>query len=362
MSLKSLQQSIDSSLAPRSYELDDVAIDLTVDVRRNMVGVRNVLGYLPPTEESRQGEYIVVGAHYDHLGRGASGSRDRAAIGKIHNGADDNASGVAGVLELGRLLSARESRTRGVLFAMFAGEELGLRGSYHYTDAAGYRLEDAVAMINLDMIGRLRHDRMFIGGAEALPVLREQLELFADIEGVSFSSRFSAEAASDHASFIRAGVPAIFMFTGLHGDYHKPTDDIQFINYEGMERVLRISERASVFLMETEKRPELNAQLLAGSSELQTRRAAQRAYFGVGVDNSFEGEGVRFSYVAEGGPAAEAGLRAGDVLLELDGRVVGNGPRASYLIRDRSPGDTIRAKILRNDRILEVRVLLTRWP
>ena len=360
LSLQELQRSIDERLAPRSFELEGVSVELSIDVRRTIVEVSNVLAYLPPTSGSSR-EHIVVGAHYDHLGLGQTGSRDRRSSGKIHNGADDNASGVAGVIELARAFSGVEDRPRGIMFAAFAGEELGLRGSYHYTANAARPLEDAVAMVNLDMIGRLRHSRLFVGGIELLPDLVDVVEKLSRAEGLTFSTRFSAEAASDHASFIRAGVPALFLFTGLHGDYHKPSDDPQFMNFDGMESVLRLGYNLSEYLLRTRERPELR--VARGDRDIVSRRAARAAaYFGVGVDNSFEGDGVRFSYVADDGPAAQAGLKAGDVLLELDGRTVRSGERATALIKQKRPGETIHAKVRRNDQILEVKVRLSRWP
>jgi len=358
-SLLRIQRHIDAELTPLSFELEGVTVELSIDVRRTVAEVSNVLGYLPPTSRASH-EHLVVGAHYDHLGLGEKGSRDRGASGKVHNGADDNASGVAGVLELARVFSAEANRPRGILFAAFAGEELGLRGSHYYASHAIHELEDTVAMVNLDMIGRLRHERLFLGGIDLLPGLVDVVEKLTTAEGLTFSSRFSAETASDHASFIRAGVPALFFFTGLHGDYHKPTDDVQFINFAGMERVLRLSYEVSEFLLRARGRPELRVD--NGEKGIASRRSAQTPYFGVGLDNSLDGNGVRFSYVVDKGPAAQAGLQTGDVLLELDGRVVRSSDRASALIRQRRPGETVRAKVRRHDRILEFEVRLSRWP
>ncbi len=355
--LKQVQQRIDQDLEPRSFEIEGVGVDLSIDVRSTLVEVSNVVGFLPPSP-SGSSEHLIIGAHYDHLGLGQQGSRERGASGQVHNGADDNASGVAGVMELARMFSSVTYRPRGIVFAAFAGEELGLRGSYHYTGTGTRNLEDVVAMINLDMIGRLRHQRLFVGGVDLAPGLRDTLTRFAEQQELTLSSRFAAEAASDHASFIRAGVPALFFFTGLHGDYHKPTDDPQFINFEGMENVIEVGFNMSNFLLRAQDRP-----VLAGQNrEIVSRRAAQRAYFGVGVDNTFQGDGVRFSYIAEDSPAARAGLRAGDVLLELDGRSVRSGGRAGALIQQRRPGEMVSAKVRRDDRILEFKIHLTQWP
>ncbi len=357
--LLELQSGIDQTLTPRSFPIDGVKMALTVDVRRATVTVANVLGYLPASGAgSRRREHIVIGAHYDHLGLGESGSRDRRSRGLVHNGADDNASGVAGILELARVFSLEANRPRGILFAAFAGEELGLKGSYYYTSHPAFPLKDAVAMINLDMIGRLRHNLLYLGGIDRLPQLQGWIERRLEEEGLALSGRFSADEASDHAPFIRAGVPSLFFFTGLHGDYHKPTDDLQFINVEGMERVLRASYRVSSDLLNGQERPSL----VAVEPGVESFRKTAAAYFGIGVDTRFDGEGVRFAFVALDGPAALAGLEAGDVLLELDGRAIGSSDRASSIIRQRRPGETVNAKIRRKDRILEVKVRLSSWP
>jgi hypothetical protein len=363
-SLLDLQNAIDESLSPRSFALEGVSVALTVDVRRKTVTVSNVLGFLPARPVGTLGmrprpkEHLVIGAHYDHLGLGEKGTRDLRSRGVVHNGADDNASGVAGVLELARVFTRETNRPRGILFAAFAGEELGLRGSYYYTSHPALPLKDAVAMINLDMIGRLRHDLLYLGGVDQVPQLRGRIEERLQQEGLTLSGRFTADEASDHAPFLRAGIPALFFFTGLHGDYHKPTDDVQFINFDGMTRVLRASYQVSIDLLQDRDRPAFVA------IEREQRPYGKKAavYFGIGIDASFDGEGVRFAYVADDGPAARAGLEAGDILLEIDGRAVDSGDRAAGLIRDRSPGDIVNAKVRRNGQILTVTVRLASWP
>jgi len=359
-SLLELQSGIDEDLKPRSFAIEGVEMALTVDVRRATATVANILGYLPANGPGlgRRREHIVIGAHYDHLGLGEKGSRDRRSRGLVHNGADDNASGVAGVLELARVFSLEANRPRGILFAAFAGEELGLRGSYHYTNHPTLPLKDAVTMINLDMIGRLRHDVLYLGGIDRLPQLQGWIESRLKEEGLALSGRFTADEASDHAPFISAGVPSLFFFTGLHGDYHKPTDDLQFINFEGMERVLRAGYRVSSDLLRGQERPSL----VAVERDAEPYRKKAAAYFGIGVDTGFDGEGVRFAYVAHDGPAARAGLEAGDVLLEIDGRTIGSSDRASSIIQQRHPGETVNVKIRRKDQILEVKVRLSNWP
>ena len=157
------------------------------------------------------------------------------------------------------------------------------------------------------------------------------------------------------AAFAAAGIPAIFFFTGLHGDYHKPTDDAQFINFEGMERVLRIAYNVSDSLLRAEaSRPR--------ASGTVRERPVNAPYLGIGIDTSFSGEGIRFAYVADGGPAARAGLEAGDVLLEIDGRAIRSSERAAGILHQHRPGETVNARVRRNGRIIDVKVQLASWP
>lgn len=373
--LLELQTRIAETLTPRSFEVPGVRLRLTVDLRRTAVEVENVLAWLPATKReenanaigprrpSAEDEYVVIGAHYDHIGRGERGSRDRRARGVVHNGADDNASGVAGLLELARIFHESAPRRRGILFAAFAGEELGLRGSSFYIENPTRPLEDAILMLNLDMIGRLRHDRLYLGGLDSLPDLRREVLSELSAEALSVSGRLEADESSDHEAFLRAGVPALLLFTGLHGDYHKPTDDSQFINLEGMERVLRVSYRLSDYLLRAGERPRLVANGGGLEPAWPNRKGGEAsAYFGVGIDASFQGEGIRFAYVAEDGPAAKAGLQAGDVLLEIDGRAIVSTEKAASILLRQRPGETVSAKVRRNDQILEVLVRLSSWP
>jgi hypothetical protein len=366
--LRGLQQTIDESVSPKSFALDDVEADVVVDVRRTVVEVKNVLGYLPPSGVVRKaslsdaGEHIIIGAHYDHIGLGESGSRDGRARGTIHNGADDNASGVAGVLELARVFCSNPTRPRGILFAAFAGEELGLKGSSYYAKSSTLPIGNAVAMVNLDMIGRLRHDRIFLGGIELMPDVEPTIEAIVKKDGLTFTTRFSAEGSSDHVSFIRMGIPALFLFTGLHGDYHKPTDDLQFINFDGMTRVLGLGYQVSNYFLRADVRPTLSLERTFARDSRRQIVPTKQAYFGIGLDNTFDGNGVRFSYIASDGPAAEAGLKVGDVLLELNGRTVSSRERASVLIRQHRPGETVEAKVRRGGQILQVKVRLSKWP
>ncbi|MFQ5791993.1 MAG: M28 family peptidase [Acidobacteriota bacterium] len=253
--LARVQESIDDRLAPSSFGLAGTKAHLRVEVRRRRGEVKNVLGYLPSATRDGGEEFLVVAGHYDHLGLGGRRSEGRDTEGQIHNGADDNASGTAGVLELARVFSTRLDLKRGILFSAFAGEELGLRGSRHYVRNPTLPLARAVAMLNLDMIGRLRDDRVYVGGADSSPGFRPVLERLGTEEDLAVSFGFSGYGASDHSSFLLREIPSLFFFTGLHDDYHKPSDDWERLNPAGMAKVLRLAYRTADYLQALPERP-----------------------------------------------------------------------------------------------------------
>lgn len=220
--LADIQEAIDDHPRPRSFALPaSLSVKVRVDISRNLKTVRNVAGYLPGEES----EYVILGAHYDHLGLGEQFSMAPASAGTPHPGADDNASGTAGVLELARWFSARPRLKRGILFLAFAGEELGLLGSSHYVNHPELPLERAVAMINLDMIGRVRDGKVYLGGVGTGSTFRNMLETIVAQSplNVDFSDT-TGYGSSDHTSFTTRRIPVLFFFSGLHSDYHRPSD------------------------------------------------------------------------------------------------------------------------------------------
>ena len=208
---------------------------LNVSIENTRATVNNVLAYLP----GKTDEYVILGAHYDHLGRGNFDSLAPSQIGQIHPGADDNASGTAGLLELARLLAPMSGQLqRGILFASFAGEELGLLGSAEWAKNPTLPLDKAVAMLNMDMIGRIKDDKVFIGGVGTGSTFKSLLE--EDQAKAGFKIEYSAGgyAASDHTSFVSKKIPVLFFFSGLHSDYHKPSDTWDKINSTDAARLL----------------------------------------------------------------------------------------------------------------------------
>jgi hypothetical protein len=251
-SMSAIQSSIDKELKPRSFALpDSLEVRLRVDIDRELKDVRNVAGYLPGDRP----EYVVIGAHYDHIGLGHQYSMAPAEAGKPHPGADDNASGVAGVIELARWF-AQPRRPRGMLFLAFAGEELGLLGSSHWVNHAELPLNRAVAMINLDMIGRIRDGRVYIGGVGTGSTFRGLFDPPQTEGGLKIDfSDATGYGSSDHASFTTKDVPVLFFFSGLHDDYHRPGDTWEKISARETTQLLELVARVTSRLAESDTRP-----------------------------------------------------------------------------------------------------------
>ncbi len=355
--LKQIHASIDKDLKPQSFALpDSLQLDLAVEVDHEHKRVRNVVGYLP----GETAEYVVIGAHYDHLGLGDQHSLAPSDIGKTHHGADANASGTAGVMELARYLASQPKQKRGFLFLTFAGEELGLLGSSYYVNHPIVPLDRAVAMINMDMIGRIRDGKVYLAGSgtgTSFKPLIEDLKSHTDLR-FDFSEQ-GGYGSSDHTSFTTKQVPVLFLFSGLHGDYHKPSDTWDKINAPDAAKLLTFVASLATHLSDAPDRPVYvkvdPPKMPAGASG---GSGGYGPYFGSIPDFAEIPNGVRFSDIREGSPAAKAGLKGGDILVEFDGKPIQNLYDYTYALRARKPGDTIMVKVLRDAKPLQVQVTL----
>jgi len=360
-SLRSLHAEIDKKLEPQSVALPaSLELTIQVDLERQLATVNNVAGFLP----GRADEHIIIGAHYDHLGLGEQHSLAESMIGQVHHGADDNASGAAGLIELARLFAAaRGSLPRGVVFLAFAGEELGLLGSAHYVERPLLPLEKAAAMINLDMIGRVRNSKLFIGGVGTGSTFKALVE--EAVKKAPFQAEFSGSdpSGSDHTSFVLKRVPALFFFSGLHGDYHKPSDTWDKIDAPGAARVLDLVFEVADKLGRAADRPQF-VRTLSGPPGAATGSVGggYGPYFGSIPDFGQVESGVKFADVREGSPAAKAGLKAGDILVEFGGSAIKNLYDFTYALRSRRPGDQVEVRVLRQGSPLAVRVTLESRP
>jgi hypothetical protein len=356
--LRGLQAEIDKALQSQSTALpDSLRLNLQVDIERKLATVNNVAAALP----GKSKEHVIIGAHYDHLGLGEQHSLAESMVGQIHHGADDNASGTAGLLELARMLGARRgSLARGVVFLAFAGEEIGLLGSAHYADQPLLPLAEAAAMINLDMIGRVRNSKLYIGGVGTGSTFKPLLE--NALKQVSFQADFAGPdpAGSDHTSFLNKRVPALFFFSGLHGDYHKPSDTWEKIDAAGAARVLDLVLEVADRLIAAGERPQfvrLASEQAAGAATGSVG-GGYGPYFGSIPDFGQVESGVKFGDVREGSPAAKAGLKAGDILVEFDGQPIKNLYDFTFALRSKKAGDRVQVRILREGKPVVATVTL----
>jgi hypothetical protein len=355
-----IQKSIDQDLQPRSFAFpDSLQVDANLDVDRVVKTVHNVAGYLPGTTD----EYVVMGAHYDHLGLGEQFSMAPSMAGTIHPGADDNASGTAGVIELARWFSTQPKQKRGILFLTFAGEELGLLGSSYYVNHPLLPNDKDVTMINMDMIGRVRDGRLFIGGIGTGTTLKKLLEEVSPKYNLHIDYSEAGYGSSDHTSFTAKQVPVLFFFSGLHADYHKPSDTWDKIDAPDAAKVLDLVAEVGEDLREAQDRP---AFVKVKEPEHAGEASASGSHSGYGPDfgsipDFAEGvKGVKFADVREGSPAAKAGLKAGDVLVEFDGKAIQNLYDFTYALRAKKPGDEVMVKVMRGNDTVEAQVLLTK--
>jgi Zn-dependent M28 family amino/carboxypeptidase len=363
--LDQVSAAIDKDLKPQSFVFPaSLQVDLQLDVERETKTVHNVVGYLP----GETGEYVVVGAHYDHLGLGGAHSLAPSMTGTIHPGADDNASGTAGVIELARWFAKQPKQKRGILFLTFAGEEEGLLGSAYYVGHPDLPLAQAVAMINMDMIGRVREGKIFIGGSDTGTTLRALLDQVIPKYPLHVDySDSSGYGSSDHTSFTIGKVPVLFFFSGLHGDYHKPSDTWDKIDAPDAATVLELVAEVAEDLRESPGRPQF-VRVAPPTGHGAGDAGPVTSSSGGGYGPSFgsvpdfgEGvKGVKFADVREGTPAAKAGLKAGDILVEFDGKAIQNLYDFTYALRAKKPGDEVKVKVLRNGQPLEVSVVLTK--
>ncbi|MBI4544923.1 MAG: M28 family peptidase [Gemmatimonadetes bacterium] len=318
---------------------------------------RNVVAVLAGSNRSLAREYVVIGAHYDHLGRGGFGSLAPEAKDSIHNGADDNASGVAGVLEAARLLRASPP-ARSVIFVAFSGEEFGLLGSAHFAAHAPVPLEAVRAMLNLDMVGRLGAGPLLVYGTETAAEWAEIVTRAAAQQQLPIAARGDGYGASDHTSFYVRDIPVLHFFTNVHSDYHRPSDDFEKIDGPGLERVAALV--ATVARTVADRPAALTLQRGAGQPLPAAQGPGYGAYLGTVPDFTPVEHGVRLSGVRAGSPAEQAGLRAGDILVRFNDRDIADLFALTAALRAAAPGDTARIGLLRGGEDVTVTAILGR--
>jgi hypothetical protein len=354
----------------RADELREAAgraapVTLHTDVSPRRVDAWNVAGVLPGSDPALRDEYVIIGAHHDHLGHGGEGSLDPDSR-DIHNGADDNASGTAAVIEIARALAAGPRPARSILFLTFTGEERGLWGSAAFVADPTIDLESTVAMLNLDMVGRVVDDNVTVYGFGTA----QEWDGIVDGANAGLSAPLTIGKSpdgygpSDHSSFYGEGIPVLHFFSNTHVDYHRPSDDWWKVNVDGMERIAELTTAvarrlaaggaATVALTPIEQ--EQPAPPGAGSES--SRSAYGGVYLGSIPDMTPRDFGLRLTGVREGSPAERGGLQAGDVVVEFDGVEITDIYAYTYALQDKSPGDEVVIVVERDGARVSLNVVL----
>ncbi|MBD0369959.1 MAG: M20/M25/M40 family metallo-hydrolase [Pyrinomonadaceae bacterium] len=339
-----------------AFLLAGCSLSLSVDIVRRNAPASNVVGILEGSDPQLKNEAIVIGAHYDHLGRGGEGSLAQKE-GEVHHGADDNASGVAGMLELARLFSKQRPR-RTIVFVAFSGEEEGLLGSNYYVNHPAVPLARTVAMINMDMIGRLKENKLLVGGVGTAQEWRTLIGNISASTAQPFALTLTEDGygPSDHSSFYAKQIPVLFFWTGTHADYHKPSDTADKIDYEAEARIVHFIYRLVRSLDEAERRPTF---AVAKSDSSQGQAMGFRVYLGTIPNYADSNEGLKLDGVREGSPAEKAGLKAGDVIIKLAGHDVRNVYDYTYILGEMKAGQEYELEALRGGKPLKLKITPT---
>ena len=320
-SLEEVQATLDTANPHvTGFELPlSVLLDVKLE-RQEHVG-HNIIGYLPPTESKIVAKpYVMLGAHYDHLGYGeGSDSLARSGeSGQVHNGADDNASGVAALLSVGATVAA-STRDRGLILALWSGEELGLLGSADFVRKAPVRMDEISSYLNFDMVGRLRENKLTVQAVGSSSVWTELIQSMNRSVGFELSLVADPYLPTDVMSLNAAEVPSLAFFTGSHEDYHRPTDDADSINYTGLDRIATLATGVVKRLLNDVEPPDF---VRVEQAVQRAGRATMRIFTGTIPDYAQEVDGLLLSGVIAGGPAEIAGLRGGDVIVGLAGQTI----------------------------------------
>jgi Peptidase family M28/PDZ domain len=357
--LGQVESAIDRDLQPRAAVLSGWTADLRTTVLRKNIAVKNIIGVLEGSGPLAR-ETIVIGAHYDHLGYGGRSSRSKTPQKKeIHHGADDNASGSTALMELARRFGAISNRQgRRLVFIAFSAEEMGLLGSQYYcTKAPVFPLAETAAMVNLDMVGRLRtdpkteKDKLLVEGVGTAKTFARLIDGLNP--GFELSKSDGISPFSDHESFYRQKIPVVFFWTGNHADYHRPTDTADKINIPGMVRITGLTEKVIGQLAITRERPEY----VKVASKFNPGPTGKIPRLGIVPNYESDKEGVTIDGVTDGGPAAKAGLKTGDRIVNLAGKPVTNLNTYMVLMGQQRRGEPMEIGILRDGKKLTLKIV-----
>ncbi len=312
-----------------------------------------MIGYIPGSIPEYSDQPVIISAHYDHLGLGWPDVRT-GNEGQIHPGADDNASGVAVMLELARVFNDGTKSKRPIVFVAFTAEEYNLRGSRYYIEnMKKFPVKKTIGVLNLDTVGRLGQNKILILNGSSADEWKHIVMGISYVTGIQHELVNQEMDASDQISFINAGVPAIQIFAGANSDYHKPGDTPDKIDAPGMVKIAIFVKEAAEYLSDREE----PLTVVGGTKTDQPSQSANKSRkvsTGIMPEFAFDGNGVKIAHVTDGSPAAKAGLQIGDIILQLDYKQIGNLKEYSELLKSYSPGDEVTFVFLRGQQEMRI--------
>jgi aminopeptidase YwaD len=350
--LRQIQDTIKATRKSISFMFTDYSVKLKTEIIKVYSKSANVLGYLEGNDPKLKEQVVVLGAHFDHLGLGGVGSGSLAPDEHaVHNGADDNASGTSALLELAqKFASNKRSISRTLVFAGFTGEEMGLLGSTHYVSHPALPLSNTIAMLNLDMVGRMENNSVTIQGIGTSPKWKSLVSKW-NIAPDTLTVKTVDDGAgpSDHASFYGKDIPVLFFFTSLHGDYHKPSDDWDKLNYAGEQKIVNYVYNLTNELQSSTDRPVFTKAQTTASPMGGGDGRGFSVTLGVTPDYGASAEGMKIGGTRANGPAEKAGLKAGDIITKLAGKKVLNIYDYMGVLGELKAGDVVEIEVLRGE-------------
>ncbi len=342
---------------PKSFLIPDTKVTITVELEKEYVEVPNVFGYIPGTDPVLSQEYIVVGAHFDHLGWGTENSLYRGKTPQIHNGADDNASGVAAILYLAEYLS-RNPLKRSVVVVAFNGEEEGLLGSSFFVKNSPIPIDKIVLMVNFDMVGRMKERKLNVFGTGSSTTFDKVVDSIADIDSLLLTKGTEGYGPSDHSSFYAAKIPVLFLFTGAHSDYHLPTDDAEKIDCDGIFTVVNYAKKILERYGNTFDKPDYIYVKTEKKESQNGSPGYAKVWFGIVPNFEDNPLGLKISGVSSGSPAEKAGLQSDDIIVKFGGKTVKNLQDFTYILREFKPNDIVDVVVIRDGKEIVFKVQL----
>ncbi len=334
-------------------------ISATINIEIKNGYTNNIIGITRGSDPILKSEFIVIGAHFDHLGISPSRKNGNSFTPEIHNGADDNASGVSAMLELMRLIQSSDVKPkRSIVWVAFAAEEKGLLGSKYFTENPPVELNKIVAMINLDMIGRLDEDnpKLTISGTGTSKIFKKLIEKHSANLPFKIAQVPSGEGPSDHANFYRKRIPVLFLNSGLHLDYHQPTDDADKINYQGMAQIINFAYNLLIDLANTNKAPKFKETKI--KEKTKSSHNESKITLGIIPDVTGSTDGLLVEGVREGGLASKNGIKKGDIIVDINGKSVKNIYDYMDRLNELEKQKEIKVKLKRNNEIKEILIRL----